>query len=208
MAICVFSGVIRRTGVPASKNIFETLPKVTFTKETATGECAICKCDWEKDDEGVELPCHHIYHEDCIKKWFESSNKCPMCRQEVATDDPEYEKERKERLAEQEANNLLRTSQHHSVPNAASASSSSSSTNTAAPQYRSPHGLTEEQERILDAISISSDEDESSMDLSADYSTAEESDQGSQSLSRSRSANVWTKEDEEDAYRDIGHDVD
>ncbi len=25
-------------------------------------------------------PCHHIYHDSCIKKWAQYSRKCPICR--------------------------------------------------------------------------------------------------------------------------------
>lgn len=117
--------------MPASKSIFDRLPTVKFTEETATGECAICKCDWEKGDEAVDLPCHHYFHKDCIKKWFETSNLCPMCRHELPTDDPEYEEKRK---AKQEEQDKLRTSQRSGTPSSQTqqpnSSSSSASTST------------------------------------------------------------------------------
>lgn len=44
--------------------------------------CAICLTDYEK---GVKVcyldTCHHLFHEECIKKWLsEFNHKCPVCR--------------------------------------------------------------------------------------------------------------------------------
>lgn len=178
---------MRSANVRASEKIFDTLPKKKFTKEDAAGECAICKCDWNADDEGVELPCHHVYHEDCIAQWFKTSNQCPMCRFEVETDDPEYEKLRKDRLAEQEASNILRTSSNNATPSTSTATSSAPvSTSTSNSSAASPTATTNttaprlspnEQEALLDeVISICSD-DSSSMDLSNEYSTCDDDSQ-------------------------------
>ena len=27
--------------------------------------------------------CGHAYHNDCLKKWFETNNTCPLCRLEL-----------------------------------------------------------------------------------------------------------------------------
>ena len=31
----------------------------------------------------VLLNCKHDYHEECIKKWFERNNKCPICKHPI-----------------------------------------------------------------------------------------------------------------------------
>ena len=31
-------------------------------------------------DKIISLPCVHIYHGDCIKKWFLENNFCPICK--------------------------------------------------------------------------------------------------------------------------------
>lgn len=34
----------------------------------------------ETGEECLELKCRHIYHNECISKWFEQSSKCPVCK--------------------------------------------------------------------------------------------------------------------------------
>ena len=35
------------------------------------------------------LGCLHRFHPECIQKWFESQNKCPVCKQPVEVTDQE-----------------------------------------------------------------------------------------------------------------------
>lgn len=50
--------------------------------------CAICQDDWEVDDVLYNLPCKHVFHKDCIDKWWASPTdagehrvrNCPLCR--------------------------------------------------------------------------------------------------------------------------------
>ena len=52
--------------------------------------CAVCQNDFEVGQEFLELPCHHIFHDDCILPWFKERNSCPTCRYEIETDDEAY----------------------------------------------------------------------------------------------------------------------
>lgn len=46
-----------------------------------TEDCVICL---EETNDYVQLPCHHKFHLDCIKKWLIRDNKtCPTCRAEI-----------------------------------------------------------------------------------------------------------------------------
>eukprot|EP00931_Biecheleriopsis_adriatica_P119022 TRINITY_DN94310_c0_g1_i1.p1 TRINITY_DN94310_c0_g1~~TRINITY_DN94310_c0_g1_i1.p1 ORF type:complete len:431 (-),score=57.31 TRINITY_DN94310_c0_g1_i1:56-1348(-) len=40
--------------------------------------CTICLCDFEEDDEAVQLPCNHVFHSECIGRWLQRSRHCPM----------------------------------------------------------------------------------------------------------------------------------
>ena len=41
-------------------------------------DCCICY-DIITDQEGI-LSCDHIFHKECIEKWFKRSHQCPLCR--------------------------------------------------------------------------------------------------------------------------------
>ncbi|KVI07460.1 Zinc finger, RING/FYVE/PHD-type [Cynara cardunculus var. scolymus] len=79
---------------PASKSAVQNLPNIKITNELLESDysdCAVCKDSFELDEEAKQLPCKHIYHQDCIIPWLELHNSCPVCRYELPTDDPDYE---------------------------------------------------------------------------------------------------------------------
>ena len=51
--------------------------------------CVICLENFEDEDEVIEMNCFHLFHYECIKKWFLPSNSvninnsCPECRKEL-----------------------------------------------------------------------------------------------------------------------------
>ncbi|KAG1339264.1 E3 ubiquitin-protein ligase RDUF1 [Cocos nucifera] len=73
---------------PASKAAIESMPTI----EIAAGHvkmdthCAVCKEPFELGTEAREMPCKHIYHQDCILPWLSLRNSCPVCRHEMPTD--------------------------------------------------------------------------------------------------------------------------
>ncbi|KDP37541.1 hypothetical protein JCGZ_05980 [Jatropha curcas] len=79
---------------PASKSAIDALPTVNITEEMLNSElnqCAVCKDEFEKGAEAKQMPCKHVYHNDCIVPWLELHNSCPVCRYELPTDDSDYE---------------------------------------------------------------------------------------------------------------------
>jgi hypothetical protein len=60
--------------------IFSNILKLNVYNETV---CSICLENFENDDNVRLLRCHHVYHNECIKEWFERSSKCPLCNTNV-----------------------------------------------------------------------------------------------------------------------------
>ena len=67
--------------------------------EETNRECVICFNDNHIGDRVVRLTCGHLFHHDCISRWIAKHCTCPVCRYELPTDDPLYERGRIERMA-------------------------------------------------------------------------------------------------------------
>ena len=84
---------------PASKEAFNSLEKIKINEENLNlirknsncENCSVCKDDFEINQELINLPCKHSFHEECVTPWLQERNSCPTCRFELPTDDPDYE---------------------------------------------------------------------------------------------------------------------
>lgn len=81
---------------PVAKLIIENLKdnKRTILNAVDTCTCPVCQDELSIGDKVIDLKCNHSFCEDCIIPWLEKHNSCPLCRMEMETDDPEYEKNR------------------------------------------------------------------------------------------------------------------
>ncbi|KAL3727584.1 hypothetical protein ACJRO7_032337 [Eucalyptus globulus] len=48
------------------------------------GVCCICLSRYADNDELKELPCHHVFHVECIDKWLKINASCPLCKSEIS----------------------------------------------------------------------------------------------------------------------------
>lgn len=55
--------------------------------EHKSEQCAICKENFEVEDNITHLECRHILHTDCISEWVQYKSECPVCRGEIKTID-------------------------------------------------------------------------------------------------------------------------
>lgn len=69
--------------------------------------CSICLNDINlKPDDlflfnknmGHKLPCEHIFHYKCIKRWIEKNDTCPYCRSIIDNEDPLIMEKQKQEL--------------------------------------------------------------------------------------------------------------
>ena len=50
---------------------------------TKRNTCPICFNEIQEESLVTELPnCQHLYHHDCLEKWFIVDSKCPICKQD------------------------------------------------------------------------------------------------------------------------------
>jgi len=54
--------------------------------DTESARCVICLEDYKFKDSIGKLKCGHDYHADCIKKWLQVKNACPVCKASAADD--------------------------------------------------------------------------------------------------------------------------
>ncbi|XP_060762188.1 E3 ubiquitin-protein ligase RNF126-like [Neoarius graeffei] len=80
---------------PADQEMIKNLPTVQITEEHVGAglECPVCKEEYTEGESVRELPCSHLFHNDCIVPWLEQHDTCPVCRkslsgQNTATDSP------------------------------------------------------------------------------------------------------------------------
>ena len=67
--------------------------KNTLATDVHTEEnCAICKSEFEKDENINILKCKHIYHTECIGEWVKYKSECPVCRENIQTYEKSEEK--------------------------------------------------------------------------------------------------------------------
>ncbi|KAL7107781.1 hypothetical protein ACP275_06G075900 [Erythranthe tilingii] len=78
---------------PASKAAIESMPTIEIVDQHIAVEshCAVCKEAFELGIEAREMPCKHLYHQDCILPWLTLRNSCPVCRHELPTDNENRE---------------------------------------------------------------------------------------------------------------------
>ncbi|MFS7960789.1 putative Zinc finger, RING/FYVE/PHD-type [Helianthus anomalus] len=87
---------------PASKREVDDLLFVMMTikdHEDNNTHCAVCKDEIGVGEMAKQLPFAHRYHGDFIVPWLRIRNTCLVCRHELPTDDPGYERRKAERAA-------------------------------------------------------------------------------------------------------------
>lgn len=94
---------------PAPEEALASLPKkaVDLKMLGAEGkaECSVCMDEVALDDEVIELPCKHWFHEDCAKAWLREHNTCPICRTGVGRDGSAVRRESSSNANENNQNN-------------------------------------------------------------------------------------------------------
>ncbi|CAK0779108.1 hypothetical protein CVIRNUC_004697 [Coccomyxa viridis] len=94
-------GIVSR-GVP--KALIDALPRIKYTSRFPPGgarseeeeeeQCAVCRMEFEPEEEVVALPCKHLYHGECISQWLKDRKACPICGRELLPEAKQAERSR------------------------------------------------------------------------------------------------------------------
>ena len=76
------------------ENIDFFLSKIKYCDiENDIQECIICMDDFQKDETIFKINCNcssNYYHKSCLKKWFQKSCSCPVCRKNLREPNIEF----------------------------------------------------------------------------------------------------------------------
>ncbi|KAL3529734.1 hypothetical protein ACH5RR_009056 [Cinchona calisaya] len=62
------------------KSSIGALEVVNLDDLNSRNSCLICLENLVTGLQAIQLPCSHIFHEDCIMRWFKQNHMCPLCR--------------------------------------------------------------------------------------------------------------------------------
>lgn len=68
---------------PAAESVVKNLSQLV-SSASAGQHCVICMDQVKKA--GVQLPCAHAFHQDCLTPWLKLHSTCPTCRHQLPTD--------------------------------------------------------------------------------------------------------------------------
>ena len=86
--------VVGTVSTGLTKQQIESLPVLKYCDCAGAGtrkkeneeeeeQCAVCRIDFESEDEVTQLPCGHYYHPPCVAQWLERKKVCCVCTREV-----------------------------------------------------------------------------------------------------------------------------
>ncbi|KAK9718386.1 hypothetical protein K7432_005559 [Basidiobolus ranarum] len=92
--------------IPASQEAMNDLRTVPLA-ENSKHACCICletlySCTSAKP--AKEMPCRHLFHQECIFSWLSVSNTCPLCRYGIDTDNKDYNESLHQRMVKDPRN--------------------------------------------------------------------------------------------------------
>jgi hypothetical protein len=65
-------------GKYSPKDIFQDIV-FEETLKNINNKCCICLNNFDINIENKLSECNHLFHKDCIDKWFHNNKRCPLC---------------------------------------------------------------------------------------------------------------------------------
>lgn len=87
---------IHKGNPPASQRAIDNLKKIEIDENNIKNLneeiCNVCLEEYKIGQISNKLDCGHCFHDKCILQWLKMRNTCPVCRTELESNDPNYEK--------------------------------------------------------------------------------------------------------------------
>ena len=69
--------------IPSEEQI-RTNTTLKILDEDISDNCAVCQDQLKKEQEARTINhCSHMFHRECIDRWFETNVQCPCCRYDI-----------------------------------------------------------------------------------------------------------------------------
>lgn len=76
--LCILDEALPKAGT-TSQSTVSRLPCM-MARDCLASECHICLCELQPHTRVAQLPCQHVFHQECISRWLTQCNgKCPLC---------------------------------------------------------------------------------------------------------------------------------
>ena len=75
--------IVPKNRIPLNKECYICLQAFTKNKIPLNKECYICLQNFTRNKNVRQLPCEHIFCEECLKPWLKKNSICPICKYEL-----------------------------------------------------------------------------------------------------------------------------
>uniref|UniRef100_A0A1L8DSZ8 RING-type E3 ubiquitin transferase n=1 Tax=Nyssomyia neivai TaxID=330878 RepID=A0A1L8DSZ8_9DIPT len=96
---------------PLAREKIDEIPKGAICQEQVNTklQCSVCLEDFQLSETVRQLPCSHLYHENCIVPWLELHGTCPICRKALSPEAEEFSRSSLNAAATLAVNSLRNT---------------------------------------------------------------------------------------------------
>jgi hypothetical protein len=73
-----------KESMPRTKAVPKRIQKIQIPDFNDDDPCSICLSKFEEGEKLAVTQCSHVFHQNCLKEWLETSEKCPLCNTIIA----------------------------------------------------------------------------------------------------------------------------
>ncbi|XP_055715429.1 E3 ubiquitin-protein ligase Iruka [Phlebotomus papatasi] len=139
---------------PLAREKIDEIPKGEICQEQVETklQCSVCLEDFQLNETVRQLPCSHLYHENCIVPWLELHGTCPICRKALSPEAEDFTRSSLNAAATLAVNSIRNTLYRtdNEAPGSSSSQQSQPQTSTNPPDTNQADHQTRNQRRYDD----------------------------------------------------------